>query len=85
MYTVYDDLLKNVKVTDTSNLFNETDYDAKIKDIIDKITSRLWCKNIRNWVKIILLLLFIINLWLIYLRQRKKKKSSLTNPIFVNL
>ena len=41
MYTVYDDLLKNVKVTDTSNLFNETDYDAKIKDIIDKITSRL--------------------------------------------
>ena len=49
--TVYDDFLKNVNAIETSNLFNKTDYDAKIKDIVDKITSRWWCKNIRNWEK----------------------------------
>ena len=36
---VYNELVKKVNAFDTSKLFNEIDYDGKIKDIEDKIPS----------------------------------------------
>ena len=44
---VYDGLVKNVDTTDTSKLVNKTDYNAKIKDIEDKISTH-WA-NICSW------------------------------------
>ena len=44
---VYDGLVKNVDTTDTSKLVNKTDYNAKIKDIEDKISTH-WA-NIGSW------------------------------------
>ena len=37
--TGYNELLKKVNVIDTRKLFDKTDYNAKIKDIEDKIPS----------------------------------------------
>ena len=37
--TVYNELVKSVNVIDTSKLVNKTDYNAKTKDIRDKIPS----------------------------------------------
>ena len=36
---MYDEFVKKVNAIDTSKLVNKTDYDAKIKDIEDKIPS----------------------------------------------
>ena len=44
---VYDGLVKNVDATDTSKLLTKTDYNAKIKDIEDKIPTH-WA-NICSW------------------------------------